>query len=391
MQIEFDADCYTTAKIKVIGVGGAGGNAVNRMISSDLRGVDFIAVNTDRQALSINKATTKIQIGETVTKGLGAGGNPDVGRQASEESREKLMEALAGADMVFITAGMGGGTGTGAAPAIAEMARECGALTVGIVTKPFLFEGTRRQKIALQGIERIRENLDTMIVVPNQRLLTIADRNMPFMEAFRMADDVLLQATKGISDIINVPGIVNVDFMDVRTIMREMGDAIMGTGFASGEDRGKLAAQMAINSPLLENVSIKGAQGVLININGGSNLTLYDIDQASTLIKEEAGKEANIIFGAVVDESLGEMVSVTVIATGLNCTGERIAKQPQKQEEEEENIIEFHDSVDIERMILQASSEYDVDPKTNYVQRGKIHKLDKSDLEMPTFLRRQAD
>ena len=386
MQIEFDTDCYTAAKIKVIGVGGAGGNAVNRMISSELKGVDFIAVNTDKQALSINKAPTKVQIGETLTKGLGAGGKPEIGRQASEESREKLMEVVEGADMVFITAGMGGGTGTGAAPMIAEMARECGALTVGIVTKPFLFEGTRRQKLAQQGIDMIRANLDTLIVVPNQRLLSIAEKNMPFMEAFKMADDVLLQATKGISDIINVPGIVNVDFMDVRTIMKEMGDAIMGTGSGTGENRGKIAAEQAINSPLLENVSIKGAQGVLIN--GGTGLTLYDIDQASTLIKEEAGADANIIFGAVVNESLEDEVRVTVIATGFSiATAERVARHA----EEEENIVDFQDSVDIERLIKDAANEYDLDTRTRVVEHGKIHRFDKSDLDMPTFLRRQAD
>lgn len=387
MQLEFDTECYTAANIKVVGVGGAGGNAVNRMISSDLKGVDFIAVNTDKQALSINQAPSKVQIGDTLTKGLGAGGNPDVGRQASEESRERIMESIQGADMVFITAGMGGGTGTGAAPLIAEMARETGALTVGIVTKPFQFEGTRRQKIADQGIEMIRQNLDTMIVVPNQRLLTIAEKNMPFTEAFRLADDVLLQATKGISDIINVPGIVNVDFMDVRTIMKDMGDALMGTGSASGEDRGKVAAEQAINSPLLESIAITGAQGVLININGGENLTLYDIDQASTLIKEEVGADANIIFGAVVDKELGDEVRVTVIATGFNSMAQRAVKKA----EESLNIVDFNDSVDIEKLIRRTADEYDIDPDTNTVIPGKVHRLDTSDLDMPTFLRRQAD
>jgi cell division protein FtsZ len=389
MNIKFDNDCYAAAKIKVIGVGGAGGNALNRMISSDLRGVDFIAVNTDKQALSINRAPVKVQIGETLTKGLGAGGDPNVGRQASEESREKLVAAIDGADMVFITAGMGGGTGTGAAPMIAEMAKSCGALTVGVVTRPFDFEGSRRQRVAMKGIDMIRENLDTLIVVPNQRLLSITERNVPFMEAFKLADDVLLQATKGISDIINVPGIINVDFMDVRTIMREMGDAIMGTGIASGEDRGRHAAQQAINSPLLENVSIRGAQGVLININGGSNLTLYDIDQASTLIKEEAGADANIIFGAVLDENLTDEVRVTVIATGLNTVRE--AGQ-QKTETETDNIVDFHDSSDIERLIRVAAEEYEIDHESNVILAGgNVHRMGKGNLDTPTFLRRQAD
>ncbi len=387
MSIEFDNECYAGAKIKVIGVGGAGGNAINRMISSDLRGVDFIAVNTDKQALSINRAPMKVPIGESLTKGLGAGGDPNIGRQASEESREKLMAAVEGADMVFITAGMGGGTGTGAAPLIAEIAHNCGALTVGVVTRPFDFEGGRRMRVAIKGIDMVRENLDTLIVIPNQRLLSITERNVPFMEAFKLADNVLLQATKGISDIINVPGIINVDFMDVRTIMREMGDAIMGTGIATGEERGKNAALQAINSPLLENISIKGARGVLININGGTNLTLYDIDQAATLIKEELGSDANIIFGAVLDESLTDEVRVTVIATGLN------AEHAHSVHEDEEvgNIVDFKDSVDIERLIKDAAEEYEIDHDTNVVLPGKIRRVGKNNLDMPAFLRRQAD
>ncbi len=256
MKIEFDNENYAAAKIKVIGVGGAGGNAVNRMISSKLKGVEFVVVNTDKQALDLNQASVKIQIGENLTKGLGAGGDPEIGRQAIEESREKIMGLISDSDMLFITVGMGGGTGTGAAPIVAEMAKKADALTVGIVTIPFLFEGTNRQNIALRGIDNLKDCLDTLIAVPNQKLLEITDKNMPFNDAFKMADDILYQATKGISDIINVPGIVNVDFMDVRTIMREMGDAIMGTGMAAGENRGREAAEKAINSPLLENVSI---------------------------------------------------------------------------------------------------------------------------------------
>ena len=398
MKIEFDADNYSAANIKVIGVGGAGGNAINRMINANLKGVEFIAVNTDKQALSINQASTKIQIGENLTKGLGAGGDPEIGKKAVEESRDKLSDAIACSDMIFITAGMGGGTGTGAAPIIAEMAKEINALVVGIVTKPFLFEGTKRQKIALKGIDCLKEHLDTMIAVPNQRLLAIAERNMPFTEAFKMADDILLQATKGISDIINVPGVVNVDFMDVRTIMKEMGDAIMGTGIATGENRGREASEYAINSPLLENVSINGARGVLININGGKNMTLYDIDQASTLIKEEAGEDANIIFGAVIDESLTDEIRVTVIATGFNSSSSKIIREP-----DNDKIVDFKDSVDIEKLIKEAAEEYDEDNKTRVVINGKVHKFDKDDFHMPayirkkgnldepTFLRRQAD
>ena len=316
MNIEIDMSMCSAANIKVIGIGGAGGNAVNRMINSNLKGVEFIAINTDKQALDINQATTKIQIGASLTKGLGAGANPEMGAKAAEECIDEIESIINGADMVFITAGMGGGTGTGAAPRIAELAKESGALTVGIITKPFLFEGATRQKIAAKGVSDLKKVVDTLIVVPNQRLLSIAERNMPFTETFKMADDVLFQATKGISDIINVPGIVNVDFMDVRTVMSEMGDAIMGTGTASGENRGRQAAEQAINSPLLENVSIEGARGVLLNITGGSDMGLYDIDQAAMLVYEEAGDTANIIFGAVVDENLGEEVRVTVIATG---------------------------------------------------------------------------
>ena len=390
MKIEFDDENYAAAKIKVVGVGGSGGNAVNRMISSKLKGVEFIVVNTDKQALDLNQASVKIQIGENLTKGLGAGGDPEIGRQAIEESREKLMGLISDSDMVFITAGMGGGTGTGAAPIIAEMAKKADALAVGIVTKPFLFEGTKRQKIAMSGIENLKDSLDTLIAVPNQKLLEITEKNMPFTEAFKMADDILYQATKGISDIINVPGVVNVDFMDIRTIMKEMGDAIMGTGIATGENRGREAAEKAISSPLLENVSINGARGVLININGGKNMTLYDIDQASTLIKEEAGKDANIIFGAVIDESLSDEIRVTVIATGFNSSAPRILK-----EAEIEDIVDFqetfNDSVDIGRLINEAAEEFNKEKSTHVVMDGKIHRFDRNNSNIPTFLRRQAD
>jgi len=389
MEIELDLDSYSTANIKVIGVGGAGGNAVNRMIDSKLKGVDFIAVNTDSQALSINHAPTKLQIGENLTRGLGAGGDPEIGRMAVEESRDRIIDAVRGADMIFITAGMGGGTGTGAAPVIAAIARDVNALTVGIVTKPFNFEGSKRQKVAKDGVDELKKTLDTLIAVPNQKLLLLAQKNMPFTEAFCLADDVLLQATKGISDIINVPGVVNVDFMDVRTIMCEMGDAIMGTGIASGENRGSDAAELAINSPLLENVSIEGAMGVLINITGGPNMTLYDIDQASTLIHERAGERANIIFGAVVDPSLTDEIRVTVIATGFNVSPSKMFGNL-----DEEKIVIFNDSIDIAREIEEATR-LDDDFIPRIVMDGKvhnIHELNREKLETPTFMRKfQAD
>ncbi len=393
MNIDIDLDLYATANIKVVGVGGAGGNAVNRMINANLRGVDFIAVNTDKQALNINQAGTKIQIGSNLTRGLGAGGNPEVGRQAIEESKEQISEALTGSDMIFITAGMGGGTGTGAAPVIAQMAREMGILTVGVVTKPFMFEGGNRQNTANKGIKALKEVVDTLIVVPNQKLLAISDRNTPFTEAFRMADDVLLKATKGISDIINVPGIVNVDFMDVRSVMSEMGDAIMGTGVAVGENRGREAAEQAIKSPLLENVSIQGARGVLINITGGPNMCLYDIDQAATLIHEEAGEEANIIFGAVMDENITDEVRVTVIATGFNAGPLRDALT---NYQESNAIVDFAggSSELVRPKAPKDGSGFDFEEQEQEIMASKkVRAFEKtrSSLSFPTFLRRQAD
>ena len=392
MIIEIDMDMCTAANIKVIGIGGAGGNAINRMITSNLKGVEFIAVNTDKQALDINQANMKVQIGANLTKGLGAGANPEIGRRAIEEDSEKVAQVLDGVDMVFVTAGMGGGTGTGASPVIAKIAKDIGALTVGVITKPFLFEGATRQKIAVKGVKELKDVVDTLIVVPNQRLLSIAERNMPFTEAFRMADDVLFQATKGISDIINVPGIVNVDFMDVRTVMSEMGDAIMGTGSAQGENRGRQAAEQAIKSPLLENISIKGARGVLLNITGGSNLGLYDIDQAAMLIYEEAGDSANIIFGAVVDENMNDEVKVTVIATGFNVTEER-----EFVEDDITSIVDFETcdaGFDIDRAVREAAGLEIEDKKDRIVIDGMVNRFDrdnKTGLDYPTFLRRQAD
>ena len=305
------------ARIKVVGVGGGGGNAVNTMIASGLPGVDFIAANTDAQALRANLAPVKMQLGEKLTRGLGAGGNPEVGRRAAEEDVERLREYLEGADMVFVTAGMGGGTGTGAAPILAAVAKEMGALTVGVVTKPFGFEGKRRLRQADEGLKELKAACDTVIAIPNQRLLAVAGRNSSILETFKKADDVLLQAVRGISDLITVHGLINLDFADVRAIMAEMGMAMMGASIANGENRAIEAAQKAISSPLLEDVSIQGARGVLINITGGPDLTLHEVNEAATLIQEEADEDANIIFGAVIDESMGDEVRITVIATGF--------------------------------------------------------------------------
>lgn len=308
----------SNAVIKVIGVGGGGGNAINTMIESGLTGVEFIAANTDVQALQSNLASIKIQLGRELTKGLGAGANPDVGRDAALEDKAIIQEVLSGADMVFVTAGMGGGTGTGAAPIIAQVARELGALTVGVVTKPFSFEGKRRKNHCEGGIGNLQACVDTLITIPNQRLLSIASPSMSMLDGFKLADEVLLNAVKGISDIINIPGRVNVDFADVRTIMSEMGMALMGIGTAEGPTRATDAARSAINSPLLEDVDIEGATGILINITGSSNLTLHEISEASTLIQEAVHEEANIIFGAVIDESMRDTIRVTVIATGFD-------------------------------------------------------------------------
>ncbi|HEX6560099.1 MAG TPA: cell division protein FtsZ [Longimicrobiales bacterium] len=317
MIFEFEESLAQNARMKVIGVGGGGGNAVNRMIDEDLDGVEFISVNTDAQALKTAKAQAKIQIGQLLTRGLGAGARPEIGRQAIEESREEMQRVLEGADLVFITAGMGGGTGTGAAPVIAEMAREMGALTIGIVTKPFLFEGKKRMRQAEMGLAELKRSADTVIVVPNERLLSVVGKGTSFRDALKKADEVLLHATQGISDLIHVTGEVNVDFADVRTVMQSRGPALMGTGFGAGENRAVEAAQEAISSPLLDSVTIEGAAGVLINITGGMDLTIDEVTTIASIIQEAAGEEAEIIFGAVHDPSLEGEVRVTVIATGL--------------------------------------------------------------------------
>ena len=306
-----------SARIKVIGIGGGGGNAVNTMIGAKLGGVDFMVANTDAQSLEKSHSMVRIQLGGMVTKGLGAGANPEIGRRAALEDQEKIKEHLAGADMIFITAGMGGGTGTGGAPVIARLAREVGALTFGVVTKPFVFEGKKRMRQSEEGIEELKANVDTLIVIPNQRLLSIAAKTTTMLEAFHKADDVLLQAVRGISDLIITPGLINLDFADVRTVMAEMGLALMGAASATGENRAVEAAQKAISSPLLEDISIKGARGVLINITGGQDLCLHEVNEAASMIQEEAHEDANIIFGAVIDDNITDEIRITVIATGF--------------------------------------------------------------------------
>jgi cell division protein FtsZ len=322
MVFQLDEQFSTVAKMKVIGVGGAGGNAINRMVDAGLSGVEFISVNTDAMALEHNRSPNRIQIGERITKGLGAGANPDIGRQAMEEDRDKIALALEGADMVFITAGMGGGTGTGGAPVVAEIAREMDILTVAIVTKPFLFEGKVRDKNAKRGLEDLNKYIDTIITIPNQKLLTIVDNKTTLIDAFKTADDVLYQATKGISDLIAVHGLVNLDFADVKTIMKSMGEALMGTGCAEGDadKRAINAAEAAIHNPLLDDISISGARGILINVTGGADMTLYDVSEATRVVNEAVGTESetNIIFGAVTDAAMNGKIRVTVIATGFN-------------------------------------------------------------------------
>lgn len=343
--LDFDQAAENFAVIKVVGVGGGGSNAVNRMIDAGLKGVEFIAINTDAQALSLSMAPTRLQVGGKLTKGLGAGANPDIGQKAAEESREQLADSLKGADMVFITAGMGGGTGTGAAPVVAEVAKEVGALAVGVVTKPFTFEGRRRQSFAEKGTANLKSKVDTLITIPNDRLLQVVEKKTAIVEAFRIADDVLRQGVQGISDLIAVPGLINLDFADVKTIMSEMGSALMGVGVGQGENRAQSAAKAAISSPLLE-TSIDGARGVLLNITGGSDLALFEVNEAAEIVIQAADPEANIIFGAVIDESLRDEVRVTVIATGFS--GERQRRVEPEGVREEVEVKPFsNDDLDI--------------------------------------------
>lgn len=387
MSIEFDEFAELNAKMKVIGVGGAGGNAINTMMNSGLAGVDFIALNTDAQALENNKAPTRIQIGKNLTQGLGAGANPDIGRQAIDEDKDEVKRILTGADMIFVTAGLGGGTGTGAAPVVSEIAKELNALTVGIVTRPFNFEGIKRMERAEQGIIEMRKFVDTLIVIPNQRLFAVVDKKTPLRDAFKVADQVLLHATKGISDLITVPGLVNLDFADVKTIMAEMGDALMGTGQATGEGKAVHAAQQAISSPLLEGVSIRGAKGVLVNITGGEDLSLYDVSEATTIIYEEAGEGANVIFGAVIDEKLNDEIFITVIATGFMVDEKAVPKMQREVDKEANNfniptyIRDKKKKEQDEPQQVQSPTKMDEFPFDNGLD----------DLDIPTFLRKQMD
>ncbi len=373
------------AKIKVVGVGGGGGNAVNTMIASCLQGVDFINANTDAQALGVSSAPIKIQIGTQITKGLGAGSDPEIGKQSALESRDEIKPYLEGADMIFITAGMGGGTGTGAAPVIAEIARECSVLTIAVVTKPFQFEGKKRNQQAEEGIAQLREAVDTLIVVPNQRLLSLGGRNLSLLEAFKKADDILYQAVKGISDLILVPGLINLDFADVRSVMSNMGMAIMGTGIASGENRAVEAAQRAISSPLLEDNTIQGAHGILLNITGGSDMSLYEVNEASSLIQEEADEDANIIFGTVIDPSMEDEIRITVIATGFEDDLSR------KKIEAPGNVTRLGG---FRREDLATPTYIRRERKLNSGEVAVVGLGDETenmDIQIPTFLRRQAD
>ena len=352
-----------TANIKVIGVGGAGNNAVNRMIQAGIKNVEFIAINTDRQALLLSQAPSRIQIGEKITRGLGAGANPDIGAQAAEESKTEIAEALKGADMVFVTAGMGGGTGTGAAPIVASAAKEMGILTIGVVTKPFTFEGKKRLAQAERGIESLKGKVDTLVVIPNDKLLQVIDRKTSIIEAFRMADDILRQGVQGISDLIATPGLINLDFADVKTIMLDKGMAHMGIGRASGENRAEDAAKQAIQSPLLE-TSIEGANGVIINITGGPDVGLHEANVAAELVQRSADPEANIIFGTVTDDSLEDEIIITVIATGF---------------EKEQTIS----SIGVENLVTNTCNK-----KINSISTQNENKQSQTDLDIPSFLRK---
>ncbi len=382
-------DSARIAKIKVIGIGGGGGNAISSMIDSEnINGVEFIAINTDAQVLLANKAPTKLQIGEKLTKGLGVGGNPEIGHQAADESVEKIKELLVDSDMVFLTAGMGGGTGTGASPVIAKLAKESGALTVGVVTKPFAFEGTRRMVVAEDGIENFREEVDTLIVIPNQRLMDVIDKKMTLVEAFKVADSVLGQAVGGIADIITTAGLINVDFADVKTVMKDAGTALLGIGTGVGENRAQMAARAAISSPLLD-LSIDGARGVLFNIAGGSDLTMFEVDEAARVISAAADPDANIIFGAVIKDDLSDQVKITVIATGFDEARARLAKMAQPSEQvvaegliSEAQLSQDDEIVKDEEEILEPSAEEELPTKE---QEEDVFG---EKFEIPAFLRK---
>jgi cell division protein FtsZ len=385
--IEFDENKNLGAKVKIIGIGGGGNNAINTMISEQLSGVEFIAANTDAQALGNNLAPIKLQLGASLTKGLGAGANPEIGRKAALDDVDKIREVLQGSDMVFITAGLGGGTGTGGAPVVAEVARELGALTVAIVTKPFQFEAKKRMKQAEEGLANLRMTADALITIPNQRLVSISGKSMTLLEAFQKANQVLYHAAKGISDIIVGYGIINLDFADVRTIMSETGLALMGTGIASGENRAIEAAQKAISSPLLEDISIEGARGLLINVTGGQNMTLNEINEATTLIQKEAHEEANIIWGMVIDEKMHEEIRITVIATGFGREDERMMPRTvaEKGKLADISTISIRDSL---RETPKAN--FRVTPRENFKEGFRDHLREGAkeiDRLKPTFMR----
>ncbi|SDG95352.1 cell division protein FtsZ [Alteribacillus persepolensis] len=382
--LEFEMDMEQLAQIKVIGVGGGGSNAVNRMIENGLQGVEFIAVNTDAQALQLSEAETKLQLGGKLTRGLGAGANPEIGKKAAEESKEQIEEALTGADMVFITAGMGGGTGTGAAPVIAEVAKEIGALTVGVVTRPFTFEGRKRSGQASTGITALKEKVDTLIVIPNDRLLEIVDKNTPMLEAFREADNVLRQGVQGISDLIAVPGLINLDFADVKTIMSEKGSALMGIGIATGENRAAEAAKKAVSSPLLE-TSVDGAQGVLMNITGGTNLSLFEVHEAAEIVSEASDHEVNMIFGSVINENLNDEIVVTVIATGFEDNEDKKQKQSQRQSNMQQRRPQ--QSAGSAPRMNAPQQERPSTEEVNEPEREQQPQENTETLDIPTFLR----
>jgi len=402
MIFEFEETPIRNARMKVVGVGGAGGNAVNRMVDEELDGVEFISMNTDGQALKTSRAQITIQIGKKLTRGLGAGARPEVGRQALAESEEEVRRALEGADLVFVTAGMGGGTGTGAAPLVAEIARDMGALTIGVVTRPFSFEGRKRERQAQQGLAELRRTVDTMIIVPNDRLLAVVPKGTSFRDALKKADEVLLNATQGISDLISVTGEVNVDFADVRTVMAARGPALMGSGFGEGDNRAQEAAQEAISSPLLDDVSIAGARGVLINITGGMDLAIDEVTTISSIIQEEAGDDAEIIFGAVHDPELEGKVRVTVIATGFDSgedekviAGDFQRPRPQPQppvpaaQEPSVTDISIIEQQTAVRAVAGGRSE-PVVPLSRFPER-KVSRDEIQGLDIPTFIRRQMD
>jgi cell division protein FtsZ len=381
-----------TAKIKAIGVGGGGGNAINSMIASELKGVEFIAANTDSQALEVSRAGTKIQLGRGLTKGLGAGAKPEIGREAAEESIDDIRAMLEGSDMVFITAGMGGGTGTGGAPVIAEISKEMGALTVAVVTKPFSFEGKRRIRVAEEGIEELKNVVDTIITIPNDRLRSLAQPNTPILDMFRKADEVLYYAVRGISDLIVLRGYINVDFADVRTVTAEMGMALMGTGVAKGSRRALEAVQMAIANPLLEDISIRGARGILMNITASSStLSMEEVEQSSSLIYNEAHEDANIILGTVFDEDIDEEIRVTVIATGIGSDARSFVTPIESIKRKNKNIKLEHDATTHIQKDPAGISGYIKNSGKQILDFDGLDKVDTNELDIPAFIRRKAD